>query len=84
MEFYPILGAEISLSLLGGFRYGVLALYRLSGPQGYLIILLIILMWGTMNVRVYNKKPADVLQVKRQVYTELNGFTVVGWPCVLL
>jgi len=24
---------------------------------------------------VYNKKPADILQMKRQVYRELNGFS---------
>lgn len=32
-------------------------------------------MWGTSKVRVYNKKPADILQMKRQVYRELNGFS---------
>jgi hypothetical protein len=46
MEFYPILGAEISLFLMGGFRCRVFAVYRLSGPQGYLIILLIIFYVG--------------------------------------
>jgi hypothetical protein len=32
-------------------------------------------MWGIIKVRVYNEKPADILQVKRQVYMELNGFS---------
>jgi len=46
MDFYPILGAEISLFLMGGFRCGVFAVCRLSDPQGYLIILVIIFYVG--------------------------------------
>lgn len=32
-------------------------------------------MWGTIKDRVYNEKPTDNLQMKRQVYMELNGFS---------
>jgi heme-binding NEAT domain protein len=32
-------------------------------------------MWGTIKVRVHNEKPTDNLQMKRQVYIELNGFS---------
>jgi len=75
MEFYCILIEEIWLFLMGIFRRGVFAVYRFSGLQGYLIILLIIFMCGTIKVRAYNEKPTDNLQMKRQVYMELNGFS---------
>lgn len=32
-------------------------------------------MCGTIKVRAYNEKPTDNLQMKRQVYMELNGFS---------
>jgi len=72
MEFYSILDAEISFVLMGFFRCGVFAVYRLSGRQGHLIILLIIFYVGYNQGESVRQETTDILQMKRQVYTQLK------------
>lgn len=75
-EFYPILGAEISLFLIGVFRCRVFAAYRLRGPQGYLIILLIISYVGYNQGQNVQQETYWYFANESKIYKELNGFSV--------